>query len=587
MLAQGADVNAKGPEGQTALMLATFEGHLDIVQALLARSANVNAKDHVGTTALMLAASRGHTAIVQALLAQGASIDAKNNYGWTALMMATVEGRAPIVQSLLGRGADMQAKNNEGKTALMLAEARGLSNIFQQKIPEPGQEAAPGRSQALAEQTGRDAEQKTQELEQARLLAGQKAHEAELKARELEQARLLAGQKASEAEQKARELEQARLLAEQKARELEQTQGQTSLQVSAEQKAREIEQKARELEQAHLLAEQKARETEQKTRELEQARLLAEQKGHEQEQARLQAEQKARELEQARLLAEQRARDAEQKAQEQERARLVAERKVQEIERSSSQDTSPVELPGGISLGRFHALVIGNDAYSSLPRLLTAVHDANSVAETLRDAYGFNVTLLLDATREQIILAFDKLRGMLTERDDLLIYYAGHGYLDTAAERGYWLPVDAHADTRVHWLSTTEITDTLKAMTARHVMVISDSCYAGTLVRNGNANLKTGAERNAYLARIVQKRARMALTSGGLEPVLDGGGGKHSVFAKALLAVLQENRGVLDGQQLFLNIRRLVVVNSPQTPEYSVIRETGHDGGDFLFVRKQ
>ena len=88
--------------------------------------------------------------------------------------------------------------------------------------------------------------------------------------------------------------------------------------------------------------------------------------------------------------------------------------------------------------------------------------------------------------------------------------------------------------------------------------------------------------------RLATKRARMVLTSGGLEPVLDSGDGKHSVFAKALLTALRENRSVVDGQELFTQIRRLVVLNSPQTPEYAEIRYAGHEGGDFLeAIRKQ
>ena len=77
-----------------------------------------------------------------------------------------------------------------------------------------------------------------------------------------------------------------------------------------------------------------------------------------------------------------------------------------------------------------------------------------------------------------------------------------------------------------------------------------------------------------------------ALATLGLEPVMDSGGGGHSVFAKAFLAALQENDGVLEGQELFNRLRRPVVVNSDQTPDYSDIRRAGHDGGDFLFVRR-
>ena len=80
----------------------------------------------------------------------------------------------------------------------------------------------------------------------------------------------------------------------------------------------------------------------------------------------------------------------------------------------------------------------------------------------------------------------------------------------------------------------------------------------------------------------------LVLSSGGLEPVIDSGGsGNHSVFASALLNALMENKGIMDGTMLFLKIRRPVMLNADQTPEYSDIRKAGHQGGDFLFVRNK
>jgi len=59
------------------------------------------------------------------------------------------------------------------------------------------------------------------------------------------------------------------------------------------------------------------------------------------------------------------------------------------------------------------------------------------------------------------------------------------------------------------------------------------------------------------------------------------------VFAAALLDALQANDGVMNRTELFLAVRRPVMLNAPQTPEYSDIRFAGHDGGDFLFVRSR
>ena len=85
---------------------------------------------------------------------------------------------------------------------------------------------------------------------------------------------------------------------------------------------------------------------------------------------------------------------------------------------------------------------------------------------------------------------------------------------------------------------------------------------------------------------MTKKRARTALTSGGLEPVLDSGGDGHSVFARAFITLLEENTEVVSAAQLFSELRPKVMVNSPQTPEYGNIHQAGHDGGDFLFVKQ-
>ena len=101
---------------------------------------------------------------------------------------------------------------------------------------------------------------------------------------------------------------------------------------------------------------------------------------------------------------------------------------------------------------------------------------------------------------------------------------------------------------------------------AKHVMIIADSCYSGTLVRSTGKGLRTAKDRDVWLKRMSQKRSRTALVSGGIEPVMDGGGGKNSVFAKALLDILKENQSVIDGAAVFESLKRRVVLGSDQTP---------------------
>ena len=235
-----------------------------------------------------------------------------------------------------------------------------------------------------------------------------------------------------------------------------------------------------------------------------------------------------------------------------------------------------------IDFGKYHALVIGNNAYKHLPDLKTAVNDAKTVAKILSDEYGFNVSLLINARHEEILDALDVYREQLGDTDNLLIYYAGHGWLDEEGEQGYWLPTDAKENRRSKWISNSVISTTLKALEAKHVMVVADSCYSGTLVRG----LKIAGKTSDYIRRMAEKRARVVLTSGGLEPVADLGGSGHSPFAKAFIDVLSANTSVMDGTSMFSELRRSVILSADQTPEYSDARKAGHDGGDFLFVRK-
>lgn len=244
-------------------------------------------------------------------------------------------------------------------------------------------------------------------------------------------------------------------------------------------------------------------------------------------------------------------------------------------------------------LGDFHALVIGNTDYQrGLETLVTPVNDAKAVASVLEKKYGFRVTTLLNAKHYDTLSALEHMRKTLTEKDNLLIYYAGHGALDRANDRGNWLPVDAEPDSRALWISNSTITDIINSMSAKHVLVIADSCYSGSLTRTAQARLKGGMSadaRIAFLQELARRRSRTAMTSGGVEPVLDSsGGGRHSVFAQAFLDALSGNDDVIEANELFDKVAGLVTyaarsLRVEQVPQYAPIKYGGHGGGDFLF----
>lgn len=129
LLAEGADINFKDKEGNTALMAASSQGHLPVVQILLAKGADVNAKTNSGDTALTLASEDGQLKVVQILLSKKVDINAKDIDGVTALMKAAMNGHFLVVQELVTRGADVCSRANKGFYALTLAKVKNHTTI--------------------------------------------------------------------------------------------------------------------------------------------------------------------------------------------------------------------------------------------------------------------------------------------------------------------------------------------------------------------------------------------------------------------------------------------------------------------------
>ena len=273
----------------------------------------------------------------------------------------------------------------------------------------------------------------------------------------------------------------------------------------------------------------------------------------------------------------------------QEQTRVAAGQQAQGVIASRS----PASKMPGVNFGNYYALVIGNNEYTNLPKLKTPVNDAKEIAAILKEKYGFKeVRTLYNANRYQMITALNQLRKDLTEKDNLLIYYAGHGELDRINMKGQWLPVDAEQESTANWISNSSLTELINAIPAKHVLVVADSCYSGIMTRSVMANIEGGKSadaKNNWISKMLEKRSRTVLTSGGVAPVMDEGGGGHSVFAQSLISALRQNSEVMDGQRLYREVSAAVAqaadrYNIEQVPEYAPIKHAGHESGDFFLV---
>lgn len=244
--------------------------------------------------------------------------------------------------------------------------------------------------------------------------------------------------------------------------------------------------------------------------------------------------------------------------------------------------------------GRRIALLIGNNDYQHMPALETAVNDVETVGKLLAEQYGYETQLLINAGYDRIMNALNDLALSLNAQDHLLIYYAGHGVLDTANLRGHWVPVDGDRLRDTRWIPSYRVTDLLNKMSAKKILLVSDSCYSGAFtaapgtIPTMSPDL-SDALRVRAAAELERIPSRTMLTSGFLSPVLDGGGDGHSVFARAFIDVLNENSGPLDGYSLYSAVetrvlRAVKAQQFDQTPVYAAVEHAGHQGGDFILL---
>ncbi|MEK7254489.1 MAG: caspase family protein, partial [Bacteroidota bacterium] len=186
--------------------------------------------------------------------------------------------------------------------------------------------------------------------------------------------------------------------------------------------------------------------------------------------------------------------------------------------------------------GKNYLLAIAIDEYEHCPRLYRAVADAQELIAVLTDKYLFekeNSTTLFnrEATDRNIQRAFRELVDKVTENDSLVIFYSGHGWFDEKMRTGYWIPVEAAMGDSYDYISNSIIFDYLDAIRARHIFMVADSCFSGSLF---------GATKNVGTSeRLERDPSRWCLTAGRNEIVVEHGEG--SPFTQSLIYQLKAN----------------------------------------------
>ena len=238
-----------------------------------------------------------------------------------------------------------------------------------------------------------------------------------------------------------------------------------------------------------------------------------------------------------------------------------------------------VDQSKSVSSGKYHAIIISENNYldEKFPDLIEPKNDADNLMSLLVSKYLFkseDIIRLIDPTRANILDAIDQKRKTLSLDDNLIIFYAGHGYWDEVLKMGYWLPSDAKKDSKSNWVSNTDLTLYLSAFESNHVLLVADACFSGGIFKT-----RSIGDMDQGTKRLYELKSRKAITSGNLKEVPD-----NSVFMKFFLKELELNQSTfLTSDQLFAKIRPNILNNSSTEPLYGVIHNTGDEGGEFVF----
>lgn len=239
-------------------------------------------------------------------------------------------------------------------------------------------------------------------------------------------------------------------------------------------------------------------------------------------------------------------------------------------------------IPGGSP--KYFALLIAAKDYDdpNIPDLQNPVKDAQELKNILESKYTFdtaNIETLFNRSREDIMQAIVQRCNSLTENDNLIIFYAGHGIAEKdkfGDVDGYWIPSSAKKGLNASYISTDDINKAIKRSNAKHILVIADACFSGAFTR------ELPAEASKEIKKQYSVTSRKVMASGNLEPVPDNS--KFIYYLKQKLG--QNTEKYLTAKELFDSFYKAILSNSENLPQYAAIRNVGDEGGEFIFIKK-
>jgi len=238
-----------------------------------------------------------------------------------------------------------------------------------------------------------------------------------------------------------------------------------------------------------------------------------------------------------------------------------------------------------------YALFFATDSYDNWSDLVNPVYDANTIANELKEKYGFEVEVVENANQEDILVKIkDYSKRNYKPQDQLMIFFAGHGQFDEGFGEGYVVAKNSLETDRAKttYISHSNLRSYINNISCNHILLAMDVCFGGTLdpaiARSRAADSRDELTDNEFLARKLSKKTRRYITSGGKEYVSDGVVGKHSPFATRMIEAFKTRGGddqILTLSEILPHLEK-IKQHEPRAGEFG----DNEKGSDFVFVAK-
>ena len=239
-----------------------------------------------------------------------------------------------------------------------------------------------------------------------------------------------------------------------------------------------------------------------------------------------------------------------------------------------------------------YALFFATDNYDNWNDLVNPIYDATTIANELKEKYGFEIEVVENANQEDVLVKIkDYSKRNYKPQDQLFIFFAGHGQFDEGFGEGYVVAKNSLELDRAKttYISHSNLRSYINNISCNHILLTMDVCFGGTLdpaiARARASDSKDELTNNEFLARKLSKKTRRYITSGGKEYVSDGIVGKHSPFASRLIEALKSRGGedgILTMSEIFPYLEK-IKQNEPRSGSFG----DDEKGSDFVFVAKQ